>query len=317
MRLPFWLGLVLTALPAVARAESTDPASADALFRAGREAAEQGDPQTACARFEESYRLDAAAGTLVNLGLCEEALNRLARAWEHFRRAADALEPQDERQSLVREHLAALEPRVPQLTLSLKPEAKEGVEVRRDGVLMTRASFGVPLPVDPGPHEVVVGAAGHELRRYALSLSVGQHLAVVLEPGAELAPPSKPAATLAPPTQNQSRESERTARRTWAYAAVASGGLDLVAGGVLGAFYLHERGIVDDHCPGKRCDPTGMRAVGAADVLQTVCFVALGLGIASAATGAGLMLTEAPEPTPSRAPLSAKRGLLVEWRRRF
>src|SRR5262249_37699734 len=113
------VGLVMTTSPC--RAEPIDPAAAEALFRAGREAAEHGDSETACARFHESFRLDPAPGTLLNIATCEEALHRLAQAWEHYRRMLDEIEPNDPRRATVRERLAALEPRVPRLTITERP----------------------------------------------------------------------------------------------------------------------------------------------------------------------------------------------------
>src|SRR5580692_11189003 len=80
-----------------ARAESIDPAVADALFRKGREAAEKGDWATACPKFAESQRLDPAPGTLLNLADCEEHLGQLASAYEHFKTAVETMAPSDDR----------------------------------------------------------------------------------------------------------------------------------------------------------------------------------------------------------------------------
>jgi hypothetical protein len=81
----------------VRAAEPSDPPAAEALFRAGREAAEAGNHELACVRFRESYRLDRTAGTLLNIAVCEEALAQLAQAWEHYREVGEALDSGDER----------------------------------------------------------------------------------------------------------------------------------------------------------------------------------------------------------------------------
>ena len=68
--------------PAPAMADTRDPAAAEALFEAGRQAATRGDWTTACPKFAESQRLDPAPGTLLNLADCEEHLGHLASAWD-------------------------------------------------------------------------------------------------------------------------------------------------------------------------------------------------------------------------------------------
>ena len=77
--------------PRHARAEADPEAAAEALFRSGREAAAAGDHGVACARFRESQRLQPAAGTLLNLAICEEHLRQLVEAFRaSFSRRATA-----------------------------------------------------------------------------------------------------------------------------------------------------------------------------------------------------------------------------------
>src|SRR5262245_59061569 len=81
------------ALPASARAENV---SAEALFRAGRAATARGDHAAACTHYRESYRLEQAPGTLLNLALCEETLGKLASAWQHYQDAVFDLSAEDQ-----------------------------------------------------------------------------------------------------------------------------------------------------------------------------------------------------------------------------
>src|SRR5262245_40491856 len=59
-------------------------AASETLFRAGRDAMQRGDATSACAKFRESYRLEQAPGTLLNIAVCEEALGELCNAWQHY-----------------------------------------------------------------------------------------------------------------------------------------------------------------------------------------------------------------------------------------
>jgi tetratricopeptide (TPR) repeat protein len=95
----FACALVLAARPRAASAG--DPPAAQALFKQGRDAAKRGDHATACEKFAESYRLDPAPGTLLNLGDCKERLGMLASAWQYYTAAAEQLS--DERTDIARQ----------------------------------------------------------------------------------------------------------------------------------------------------------------------------------------------------------------------
>lgn len=57
-------------------------------FEEGRALMEAHQPAQACAKFEQSIRLDPdAAGTMLNLGLCNEELDRTATSLRWFRKA--------------------------------------------------------------------------------------------------------------------------------------------------------------------------------------------------------------------------------------
>src|SRR5262245_42564670 len=82
--------LAFTALTVgwVSRAHA-QKAEADAAFRRGRALMAKGETEQACAEFEASMKLDPERGTLYNLGLCHEALGKLATAWAELRELAE------------------------------------------------------------------------------------------------------------------------------------------------------------------------------------------------------------------------------------
>src|SRR6266851_1461448 len=100
-------------LPAIALAAPRDPAAAEALFRAGRAAADKGDYVTACPKFEESNRLDPEVGTVFNLADCDEHLGKIASAWQLFKEVEQRLSASDERASIASSRAASLEPKLP------------------------------------------------------------------------------------------------------------------------------------------------------------------------------------------------------------
>jgi hypothetical protein len=177
--------MAVLALPSRAGAQARDAAAGEALFQEGRRLMKAGDFAGACPKLEESLRLDPALGTLVNLASCEEQLGHTATAWQHWRAAADQLPSGDKRRATAVARAGALEKVLPRLTIALGAELPEA-EVKRDGVRLGRASLGLPLPVDPGRHVVVVSAPGREPREYEVTLKAKENQALTVEPGAEI-----------------------------------------------------------------------------------------------------------------------------------
>jgi hypothetical protein len=177
--------------PAAAHAQAP---AAEALFDQGRDAMKRGDLDTACARFRASDQLDPAAGTRLNLGDCEERRGRVASAWEAFRAALAKMPAGDSRIAVAQARIAALKLRLPWLTLTLAPGAPPGTTVREgDKMLGTAATFGVPLPLDPGVHQLTVLAPGHAPRPMKVTLFEAKVVSLVVAPSlAERAAPPPP-----------------------------------------------------------------------------------------------------------------------------
>jgi hypothetical protein len=296
------LGAALLLAPGAARAAG-DAATAEALFEAGRAALERGDYETACAKLRESQRLDPAAGTLMNLAACEERRGRLASAWESFRAALGLLRADDERRSIVSERLAALEARLPRLELVLAPGAPAATRVSRDGSELGRAALGLPLPLDPGRHEVVAVADGFEPRTYVVDAVEGKTLVVAVEPGTVRAPPpllaapAEPSAVPAP-----SPRPATDSGRTWGLALGGAGAVLLMTSGVTGVSALSRKAEIERHCTksGGRyaCDPERVEAARTGKALAVVSTITLPAGLALLGLGTALYLT-AGDDAPS------------------
>src|SRR5215470_7185323 len=103
-------------LPRVAPAQSqgAEVALAEMLYRQGRQLMAEGKVSEACPKFAESYRLDAATGTLLNLAACHEAEHKLATAWLEYSESV-ALARRDRRDDRIRfaqDRLTAIEPKL-------------------------------------------------------------------------------------------------------------------------------------------------------------------------------------------------------------
>ncbi|MEZ4234199.1 MAG: hypothetical protein R3B89_33805 [Polyangiaceae bacterium] len=289
------LGLMATLGAAAPAHAQSDPAAAEALFRQGRAAADAGDYRTACEKFRESNRLDPADGTLLNIADCEEKLGRVATAWTHFQEVAQKLPPSDERRALAAQRAAALEPRLPKLTIQVSEALPQGSRVTRDGVELTRASFGAPLPVDPGEVVVRVEAPGHEPNEFRVTIGEGEQKDLQIGAGAAAASAGFSTAD-SPPTLG--------------YVLGGVGILGLVVGGVTGFMTLSKKSTADDHCPNQRCDSEGYDAVESGRTLGAISATGIIAGTVFLAAGAYLVLShdEAEQPNVALIPQAAPQG---------
>ncbi len=165
----FAIVVLAATAPVAAQSES---ALAEALFDAGRAAADAGDHTTACEKFRESQRLEPGVGTLLNIGECAEKTGDLLGAWQSFNEAVKLLDPTDKRASFANQRFEELDQRIAKLSLRLSADAPKDSVVRRDGVVLGAGSHGVFLPVNPADeHTLVVSAPGHDDRTYRITLT--------------------------------------------------------------------------------------------------------------------------------------------------
>ncbi len=132
-----------------------------AKFDAGREALRGKRVKEALALFQESWALNKTAGTMLNIGTCEEQLGQPASAWKHYKEALEMLPAKDERVPTVKQWVERVEPHVPRLRIRLDKGAPAGTEsdaggpsggVGSDGYGRADGSGGVH---DPGVGEGV------------------------------------------------------------------------------------------------------------------------------------------------------------------
>jgi hypothetical protein len=292
---------------APAMADTRDPAAAEALFEAGRQAATRGDWATACPKFAESERLDPAAGTLLNLADCEEHLGHLAAAWDAWHEAIASLAPGDDRAGPARKRAAALDARIPRLTVRLPADAPPGASVHRDGLELGAASLGVPMPVDPGAHVVRVDAAGHEPSSTSVTLAEGESRVLEVSAGAAIASqpvsaqPTPPApAPSPPPVEAPAPAPAHPVLRTTGFVLGIAGLASLAAGGTTGALALAQKSTVQAHCPQPRgCDQTGLDAAQSGHTFATVSDVTFVAGGVLLAAGAALVLLNPARSAPT------------------
>jgi len=153
---------------------------ADELFAEGKALLES-NLLEACKKFDESLQENPAAiGTLLNVALCDEKLGKVATAVARFSEARIRAKEQGlpEHIHATEEHIAALTPSVPHLTITLTEHLPETKILLDDTLLAPGALANVP--VDPGDLVIVVSAPARLPYRTKLVVALGEHLDVVV-----------------------------------------------------------------------------------------------------------------------------------------
>jgi hypothetical protein len=324
-----------SARTALAQTSAADKATAQALFDEGKRLMEAGQVAQACPKFADSEKLDPGVGTLLNLAVCYEKNGQTASAWATYKEAASAAANAGEaaREKYARDHAAGLEPTLAKLTVAVTAPV-DGLEVRRDGVLVPSASFGLALPVDPGDHAVTASAPYHKPWSTTVSVAKNGTASIqipTLEPAPETTPPPPPVPPPAPapaPAQQQATpaqpqtvviyqtEPQRRggAQRFWGIFSIVTGGVAMGTATVFGFVAKGQwnksndpnqgnNGVAD--CIDDVCNQDGLQhrqdGQNIANIAQWV-FV----GGAVVAAGGIVLLVTAPSgyETPARAALT-------------
>ncbi|HVJ20136.1 MAG TPA: hypothetical protein VM686_32200 [Polyangiaceae bacterium] len=286
---------------ALAQPSSVSVSAAEALFEEGRTALAAGDLELACARFRESNRLDPAVGTVLNLADCEEKRGKLATAWTLFRSATAELDPSDDRLTIVRQRLVDLQSRTPKLVLELAPGATPNTRARVAGTELGSASFGVPLPLDPGSYEIAVSAPGMSERVFPVTLVEGKTERLVITAGAGGSRPEESEPEAEAPVSASTAGPSEMSRRTWTYVIGGAGIGGLTIGTVTGLLTLRQKEIADANCRDdiKRCNAEGQEANETGRTLGAISAISFVVGLAGVGAATYLLLSEPEDPHTS------------------
>jgi hypothetical protein len=280
--------VVLSALTSATSAFADEASVAETLFQRGVAAMERGDLATACADLAESQRLDPGGGTVLNLALCHEKAGRLATAWARYREALGAAhrDARADRVTFAETHLAALEPRLSHVTLTIAAPLPN-MRATVDGVELPSGVWESGAPLDAGEHELRVDAPAR--KSYRLSFTVRE---------AETKRVDVP--TLVPAEVDRQREpSPGSTQRVVGWSLAGAGASAVVASAILGGLAIGAQSTADAACPGSAAcdDPRGLAASRRATSFATAATVSIASGLVVLAGGVVLLLT-APSAKP-------------------
>lgn len=281
----------LATRPAAAQSRGADAAAAEALYTQGRKLLASGETAAACAKLEESQRLDPGMGTEFYLAECYEKLGRTASAWAAFRevQASARTAGRRDRESLATRRVDDLEPRLVRLQVDVPwGDRVPGVEVRRDDVLVGHGQWGMPVPVDPGAYTLRVTAPNRAPASIQVEVRAEGQTRHVTIPELADAHVAGSGADGGGGGEGGSRSTLRTA----GWVMVGTGAAALVAGGALGLVAKSDYSGSKGSCgAGGTCtnmsDINGQKSAASMATAATVVFLA---GAAIAAAGVTLEL---------------------------
>ncbi len=251
-------------------------ALAESLFQEARALLEQGKVAEACPKFAESHRLDPATGTLLGLAMCHEQQGKFASAWAEFVEVQGMAkrEGQQKRVDFAKSKADALRLKLSTLTISVGSDvgAIEGLEIKRNGVLVGKGAWNVAAPVDGGEHQIEARAPGRIPWGKTVTVANSEAVEAVAVPLLELAPVEEGAAVAEPAASaeaSSTRERRAPPKSTpdegldtqqWVGIGVAGGGLiSLGVGGLFLMDALSKKADADEECQGNVCNADGVR----------------------------------------------------------
>jgi serine/threonine-protein kinase len=293
-----------------------DAAVAQALFYEARQLMKDYKFAVACPKLEESLKLDYGIGTEFNLADCNEKLGKVATAWSGFLSVAMAARSshQADREKVAKDRAKALEPRLPKLTIEVPATANPQIEVKRDGAVVGGATWNMPVPVDPGSHEVTATAPDKLPWKTTVDVAEGKQAKVTVPDKLQNAPVAQapapaPVPIAAPPDQASPTttafpepiiENRGGAQRTGGWILAGAGVASLAVGGAFGIDSIAQHNNAKSHCTGNVCDAKGVSYRDSAMTAGDVSTITTIVGASALVGGVVLVLTAPKNPEKER-----------------
>ncbi len=285
------LALAVVCVPVLARAEggksSAVTAMAEALFKEGKKLLAEKKVPEACRKFESSYRIDPAPGTLLNLAMCHEEEGKLATAWGEFLESMQLAKKSNrpDRLKIAKEHISAIEPRLPRFVVVVPEGATQmGLVVEMDGVPLEEGAWGTAIPIDLGEHKAVVKAAKHKSWEKTFVVENGK-VATVVVPKLERIPDPVPP------------DPGGRWKKPLGFTALGVGTVLVGIGGYFGVRALSLGGEVAAKCEDLVCDEATWQSIEEGRRAATASNVLIGVGMAAAAAGTFFLVTAPKSPS--------------------
>jgi hypothetical protein len=207
--------LIATVSLFLARAAHAEPSAAEIssakrAFESALDAESDQRWADAASNLREAIAVKDTPGLRFHLAHCETELGHLVKAAVEYDRALELLRAgakAPDVQKLLAPARAELLERIPRLTLTI-PADVQVAQIAIDKQPYPASELALGVPLDPGPHDLLVQAAGRRPFQRALSLKEGDRIVLsVVLPVAAPPPPAGPSETSPAPEPAPARVS--------------------------------------------------------------------------------------------------------------
>jgi hypothetical protein len=253
--------------------------------------------------FRRAHELAPTARTLRTIGMCSFNLGDYVDALINLEASlVESRKPlSPDQRSHVTDLIARSQLHVGRYKIRLSPaDAVLWVDGRPPPQLATEE-----ILLEPGRHELLAQASGHQASRSALQVDGGDRttLEITLSPSpnaTDVAVASTSASNAAPrelpsPPATSNPAAARSDTNTQAvlgYLALGIGGVGIVAFGVTTGLAASKESSLDAHCSNRSCEPAYHDDVDTYDRYKLLSTVSLVTGLVFAGTGVALLLTQ-------------------------
>ena len=260
----------------------------------------------AIAEFDQAYQLGHDFAVLYDIAQAYLWLQEPARAVTSFKKylSEGGKRVPTTRRKEVEQEIVMQEGRIAIVIIHAK---LDGAIIKIDGGEVGRTPLPEGLEINAGAHVLSASAEGCQTWEQRLDLAAGdrRNIDVVLLPGEPVAGP--PGAGMPVDAAAGATRAPLLERRTVGYVLGGVGVAAIVVGGVFGARAISKRNDSDAQCPANQCTQLGVDLNEQAKSSALVADITIGVGLASAAAAAYLLLTS---PTSqSHPPVQAAQGV--------
>jgi hypothetical protein len=271
---------------------------------------EAGRYEAALDKFQRAFETARVPRLVVWLAKTQVKLGHLVVAHELYRQAL-GLEKnelwvgttQEQAQQEAQQDLAALQQRIPRLTIRVEGANSKDVALKIDDVEVPSTLIGVERFANPGQRQIVARVGVAEVRQQA-TLVEGEHKEILLkfaQTATTVAPVAAPLPNQPNPTtisvapsgtgMRDSGSSNAKTQRTWGWAGVGIGAAGVAFGATTGIMVAIKHGKLSDICPNGDCPPEHWTERDNYEMLRKLSTIGFIVGGVGAAAGVTLLLT--------------------------
>lgn len=245
-------------MPTFAMAQPPDArarAEAQKLYEDGAKDLEADDYARACPKFEAAWKiLPDHIRTGVTLADCLDKWGKPASALSVLERVAPLAKARGDKAKMaeIEASMVDLDKRVPRLTVRVSESLSKtpGLAILRGGTPLPPASWGSPMPLDPGEYEIEATAVDKPTWKTKVRLGVGKAQTVDINPGWPEPKIEKPIVIRLPP--------QNTGLRTAGLIGIGLGAAGIATWGILGGLAISKNNASKAHCNSANvCDDQG------------------------------------------------------------